>query len=83
MRLPCSVWRFTRSDDCPSDVSFTPKSGHLQCNRMSAMCQKRTSAVSFDHLVGKRDECWRDFEAKSLGGLKVEHEFELGRLHDR
>ena len=37
----------------PRHVRFTPKSGHcIAPQRMSAMCQKRTSAVSFDHLVG-------------------------------
>lgn len=60
-------------------------------SRISACSRKRTYAVqlgisdgaSFNHLVGKRDECWGHFEAKSLGGLEIEHKFELGRLHDR
>ena len=65
-------------------VRFTPKSGHVQCISPCLLCANSGHcAISFNYLVGKRDECWRDFEAKSLGGLKIEHEFELGRLRDR
>jgi len=38
------------------DVRFTPESGqteHVCC--LSALCQKRTSPKSFDHLVGAAD----------------------------
>jgi hypothetical protein len=53
--------------------------------RFVPIADSRTAAKVplFDHLVGKRNESWRDFKAKRLGGLKIEHEFELGRLHYR
>src|SRR6516164_6385774 len=35
---------------------------------------------SFDDLVGEREHGRRDFEAKRLGGLKVQHQLELGWL---
>ncbi len=35
-----------------------------------------------DHLVGAREQRWRNFEAKRLGRFQVDHEFIFGRcLH--
>jgi len=39
--------------------------------------------ASFDHLVGDREQCRGDFEAKHPGGLGVDDQLELVRLHDR
>src|SRR6516164_2309741 len=55
---------------------------------MSALCQKRTHAPQqnlslFDDLVGAREQCARDGEAKRLRGLKIDHKVKLGRLLDR
>src|SRR5262249_55717696 len=36
-----------------------------------------------DHLVGEREQPVRNLEAERFGGLEVEHQLELGRLHDR
>ena len=58
-----------KADMCGAVAHVSANSGH--------------SDISFEYLIGKRDECWRDFEAKSLSGLKIEHEFELGRPQDR
>src|SRR6267154_976131 len=45
--------------------------------------QDEVSAVSFDHLIGGREQCRWHNEAERLCGLEVDHKFELGRLHDR
>src|SRR5215471_19802564 len=37
----------------------------------------------FDHLVGELLERFRYFQPKRTGGFQVNHELELGRLHDR
>jgi hypothetical protein len=37
----------------------------------------------FDHLVGKREQGRRHVDAKRLGGLEVNDQLELGRLHNR
>jgi hypothetical protein len=64
--------------------ALPPKADILHCDRdVRFVPIADIPAMSFDYLIGKRDECWRDFEAQSLGGLKIEHEFELGRLYDR
>jgi hypothetical protein len=36
-----------------------------------------------DYLVGADEQSGRDFEAESLRGLQVDHEFELVYLLDR
>src|SRR5215472_17087039 len=50
---------------------------------MSALCQKRTFAPLFDHLVREREEEWRNLNALSFGGPNVEIEQELRWSHDR
>src|SRR5262249_15913334 len=42
-----------------------------------------TRFTSFDHLVGEREQLWRDFEAEPLGGDQIEDEIELARLLNR
>ena len=46
------------------------------------MCQNRSfNPVLFDHLVGAGEQRWRNSEAERFGGLRVDHEFDLDRLH--
>src|SRR5207248_2208268 len=40
-------------------------------------------AHSLDHLVGQREQRWRNLESERPGGPEIEHEFEFGGLHDR
>src|SRR6476620_6516900 len=50
---------------------------------MSALGQKRTSAHSFDHLVGGREQrSWHD-KAESLGGFEVDRKLVFRRLLKR
>jgi hypothetical protein len=39
--------------------------------------------ISFNHLVGQREQLRRNVEAERLGGLEVDHAFESCRLCDR
>jgi hypothetical protein len=42
-----------------------------------------TRAGSFEYLVGEGHQIVREFHPERLGCLEVDHELELGRLHDR
>jgi hypothetical protein len=39
--------------------------------------------VLFDHLVGPREQRWRDGNAERLRGLQVDNQLKFGRLLDR
>jgi hypothetical protein len=47
------------------------------------MAEAIGSCVLLDHLIGRRQQCFRDGEAERLGGLEVDDEFEFGRLLHR
>ena len=36
----------------------------------------------FDHLVSADEQDCRDFETERPGGAQIDHQIELGRLHD-
>jgi hypothetical protein len=47
-------------------------------------CSKRYARVDlFDHLVGRRQQTRRYFEAERSGGLQIDDKLEFGRLEDR
>src|SRR5262249_38040402 len=65
-----------------SELSLTPSQpsiAPINPNR-TARC---TARLSLDHLVGAREQRRRHFEAERPGGLGVDDQFELTRLHDR
>src|SRR5258706_14710640 len=38
------------------------------------------SRRSFDHLVGEREQRWRNFDAECLGSVQIDEELDLGDL---
>jgi hypothetical protein len=55
---------------------------------MCALPLSRPSSIecrcsSFYHLVGAREQHRRHIEGEGLGGLEIDRQFELRRLHDR
>ena len=50
---------------------------------MSALCQKQTSAASFDHLVGYGEYAGWNCKAKRPRSIEIDNELELGRLLHR
>src|SRR5262249_25683080 len=67
----------------------TPISVALTCRVEEPSTASKADSCSaailslFDHLVCDGEYARRNGEAERLGGVKVDHELELGRLHDR
>src|SRR5258708_35488347 len=51
--------------------------------RSQGLVSCRSAGGLFDHLVGKREQGWRNFETDAPGGLQIEHERVTGRLLER
>jgi hypothetical protein len=70
-------------------MSALPQKRTLELSReMSALRQKRTHApqqtvLLFDYLISAAEQWQRHRDAERLGGLEVDSEFNLGRLHNR
>src|SRR5215472_4912150 len=64
-------------------MSALPPRGHcIVPQRMSALCQKRTSAQLVDHVVSAGEQRRRDRETEGLCCLSIDYKLVLGRcLH--
>jgi hypothetical protein len=49
---------------------------------MSALFHKQTLSHLFDHLVGGREQRWRDRQAKRFSSLEIDDQFEFCWLLD-
>ena len=63
-----------------TDVRFTPKSGHRQTLKLSALCQKRTSSELLNDFVGDREQLSWDIDAKRSRRLQIDDKFKFVRL---
>src|SRR6516164_8352185 len=92
-RLECCTDRLS-----PPSIADNPRARvDVRCTRrkqtsesraaMSALGQEQTCSVQqiqlLNHLVGDGEDVWRNREAERLRGVKVDHELEFCRLHDR
>ena len=57
-------------------------STELQWKQVFAKDGRGPSTPSFDHLVSKGEQRWRNFETERLRGLEIDHQFEPSRLHN-
>jgi hypothetical protein len=67
-----------------ADLRVTPETAiHARLKNARLDYAPQEIASLFDHLVGERQQIVRQFDPERLGGDEVDHELELGRLHDR
>ena len=57
-------------------------------HRTAVSCHNRTRApqrksLSFDNIIGAREQCRRQFETERLGGLEIDEQLNLCGLLDR
>lgn len=73
------ISRFVRLpfDSGPLDQPQARRDGPDADSRIAA------NRTLFDHLVGQGEHGRRNSEAERAGSLDVNHQFELGRLHNR
>src|SRR5262249_20992174 len=76
---------------CPSDCANGPTGSDQWDLVLRAFEDQRHApksiltlrTVSFDHLVGEREQPVRNLETKRLRGLEIDDQLEFGRQHDR
>src|SRR5438045_864425 len=51
--------------------------------RMPGLAREQWAGLSFDDLVGAREQRGRHSQPEHLGALEIDHQFVSGRLHDR
>jgi hypothetical protein len=57
--------------------------GELAVRAITCLPRRSKTVRLFDDIVGNGEHARRNGEAKRLGGLEVDDQFELGRLYDR
>src|SRR5262249_12419772 len=58
----------------PTNVCFTPKSGHWNSVGKCPLCAKSRHQITLsNHLVGAGTYRWRHGEAKPFSGLEIDH----------
>src|SRR6516225_7440422 len=65
---------------CPADAAPMPLRDQQPARSRP---RSKSSAASFDDLVGAGEDRWRNRQAQRLGGLEVDDQLELRRLLDR
>src|SRR5271154_952474 len=82
-----SVPGYRRSRSRSTNSSLTPEGrGAVPANDGIRLRPRRPSGgltLSLDHLIGGRQQSFRDGKAERLGGLEVDDQFELGGLLHR
>jgi hypothetical protein len=86
LRLPLHA-RAKQTESRRRDVRFTPESGHSSARSACRLCAKSDQIALqqnrlFDHLVSYRQQRRRYINADRPGGLEIDRQFELGRLHN-
>ena|SRR6266436_4383146 len=78
VRSSCRIWVHHVTLAVCWSLPVYPQHRTWLCTAITdAMCQQKTFADSFDHLVGAYEERWRDSEAKRFGGSHVDGEVEM------
>src|SRR6516164_1763477 len=83
-RRSCPLWvkigHWATSEQCP----LYPQKRTSELSRgMSALCQKRTSAISFDEFICAGRKRGRNLNVKRLCRRQIYDKLKLGRLHNR
>ena len=66
-----------------SDMVSLPGSAIVAIHALQQRVVRTVAMIYPDHLVGGSEQARRNGEAKSLGGVEIDNQLELGELHDR
>jgi hypothetical protein len=72
----------------PPNVGFSlkadalPRCGELAVWANTGLPQRSKTGLLFDDIVRDGEHAWRNGETEHFGGLEVDDQLDLGRLHD-